>query len=352
MPSMPRIFPTSIVCLFSSIVLLMLPLGGCSGARELKIAGRTMGTSYHVTIIVNPLQTAADLQPLIEKRLAELNQSMSTFQPESEISRFNALQAAGRAFAVSPDFYTVAKLGQRLYAITDGAWDGTIDPLVDLWGFGRSPRRETPPPESAIKERLTRVGFDQIDLDQPGNLIKRRSTVTLDLASVAKGYGVDALAQLIREQGYTDYLVEIGGEVYAAGHRIDGTAWRVGINQPEATAAPDQIYQVVRLTNRAFATSGDYRNYFEFGGRRYAHIIDPRTGFPAARHLVSVSVLADTCALADGLATALMVMGPQAGLALIDRLEGIDCLMVERAPDGRLIDHRSQGFPPRDNAAS
>jgi thiamine biosynthesis lipoprotein len=182
-------------------------------------------------------------------------------------------------------------------------------------------------------------------------LIKRRATITLDLASVAKGYAVDALAQLIRERDYTNFLVEIGGEVYAAGHRIDGTPWRIGINQPEAAAPANQVYQMVRLENRAFATSGDYRNFFEFEGRRYAHIIDPRTGYPAARHLVSVSVLAENCALADGLATALMVMGPQAGLELINRLEGVTCLMVERSPDGRLVDHRSNGFPPQDNAS-
>jgi len=333
------------------LFLLILWTTGCSGVRELKIAGRTMGTTYHVTVIVGSLSPAPDLKPFIEKRLAELNQSMSTFQPDSEISRFNALPAAGRPFAVSPDFYAVARLGQTLYEITGGAWDGTIDPLVDLWGFGRSPRREGLPPESEIRARLQRVGFHQIDTTQPGHLIKRRATITLDLASVAKGYAVDALAQLIRERGYTNFLVEIGGEVYAAGHRIDGTPWRIGINQPDAAAPANQVYQMVRLENRAFATSGDYRNCFEFEGRRYAHIIDPRTGYPAARHVVSVSVLAETCALADGLATALMVMGPQAGLALINRLEGVTCLMVERSPDGRLIDHRSNGFPPRDNAS-
>jgi thiamine biosynthesis lipoprotein len=181
-------------------------------------------------------------------------------------------------------------------------------------------------------------------MDAEGRLSKTRPSVSLDLASVAKGYGVDAIAALIRNRGFSDYLVEIGGEVYAAGVRIDGQPWRIGINKPDSGAPFDQVYRVVTLQDRAFATSGDYRNYFEIDGRRYAHIIDPRTGYPVSNGVISVSVTAETCALADGLATALVVMGPSAGLDLVNRLPGVECLIITRDDQNRLHDFTSQGF--------
>ncbi len=326
------------------VVLVMVLFIGCSRQREIRISGRTMGTTYHVTVIGGYLVSVAKLKKAIDARLEAINASMSTYRPESEISRFNALKQAGTAFPVGEDFYRVAAFSRQLFEITAGAWDGTIDPLVDLWGFGRSGRPAKIPATREIRVRLDHVGFDLIDTSQEGALIKRDPKVTLDLASVAKGYGVDAVAALIREQGFTDFLVEVGGEVYAAGVRLDGRRWRIGINRPEAGAPVNQVYKVVTLQDRAFATSGDYRIFFEQDGVRFSHVIDPRTGRPVNNGVVSVSVTAATCARADGLATALMVMGVEDGLKLIDSLDDTECLIVVRDPEGNLVDHFSKGF--------
>jgi len=324
---------------------LLLFMVGCGGSREIRLSGKTMGTTYHITVIGGYFTAAAPLQKAIDNRLAEINASMSTYQPDSEISRFNRFHSTDSAFPISGDFQAVMKISRKLFQMTNGAWDGTLDPLIDLWGFGRTKRSiDRVPSNQDVQTLLPLVGFQQIAMDTDGHLRKSRPSVSLDLASVAKGYGVDAIAALIRKQGFSDYLVEIGGEVYAAGVRIDGEPWRVGINKPDPGAPFDQVYRVVHLQDRAFATSGDYRNYFEIDGRRYAHIIDPRTGYPVSNGVVSVSVTADTCALADGLATALVVMGTSDGLDLISRLPGVECLIVTRDDQNRLHDFASQGF--------
>ncbi len=333
------------------VALVMVLLLGCSGKREIRLTGRTMGTTYHVTIIGGYLTSVAQLQKAIDARLEAINASMSTYRPESEISRFNALQETDAAFPVGKDFYRVATISRELFKITAGAWDGTIDPLVDLWGFGRSQRPTRIPADDEIREHLARVGYDLIDTRQEGALIKRHPEVRLDLASVAKGYGVDAVAALIRERGFTNFLVEVGGEVFAAGVRLDGRQWRIGINRPVAGAPANQVYKVVALQDRAFATSGDYRIFFEQDGVRFSHVIDPRTGRPVANGVVSVSVTAATCARADGLATALMVMGVEDGLKLVDSLDDTECLMVVRDAEGNLVDHFSKGFHPYAEAA-
>jgi len=175
-------------------------------------------------------------------------------------------------------------------------------------------------------------------------LVKKKAAVSLDLASIAKGYGVDQVAGVLRGMGIEDFLVEIGGEVFAAGVRLDGKQWRVGINQPSRDAALDDIYAVVVLKDRAMATSGDYRRFYQIGDRVYSHIIDPATGYPLQNGVVSASVIAGNCTLADGLATALMVMGPQAGVALLDRLPDVQGLIVVRGGDGDLENFPSTGW--------
>jgi thiamine biosynthesis lipoprotein len=329
-------------CLF---LILLLFVTGCPGRREIKLTGRTMGTTYHITLIGGYLTAAAPLRQAIDTRLEEIEGSMSTYRPESDLSRFNQMQSIDRPLPIGRDFHNVMALADTLFRITAGAWDGTLFPLVDLWGFGPTPRPgNRAPADNLIRELLATVGFQHIVVHPDGQLSKRRASVSLDLASVAKGYAVDAVANLLRDQGFTDFVVEIGGEVYAAGVRIDGKPWRIGINEPAPGAPFNQVYRVVNLQDRAFATSGDYRNYVEIGGRRYAHIIDPRTGYPVSNGVVSVSVTAGTCAMADGLATALVVMGPSEGIALVNRLEEVECLIITHDDHGRLHDHESQGF--------
>ena len=303
-----------------------------------------MGTTYHIQVVSGYFQDVSGLKDKIEKRLQEINAAMSTYQKDSEISRFNAFKQAGIKFKISDDFYRVMKTAQTIYRLSDGAWDGTVNPLVDLWGFGHGGQKNKIPAEYEISALLPNIGFDNIEVLAPGYLVKKNAAVTLDLSSIAKGYGVDQVADTIRKEGFENYLVEIGGEVCASGFRPDGKQWRIGINRPKTDAAFDDVYKVVRLHNRAFATSGDYRNFFVVNGVRYAHIIDPRTGYPISNSVVSVSIIADTCAFADGLATAIMVLGPGKGIDLLNRLDGVEGLLIVEKMDGSLENFYSKGF--------
>ncbi len=329
-----------------ALITLAVALAGCSARRETRLAGRTMGTTYHVTVVHGFFNRPRGLDLLLTHRLEEIEQRFSTYRSDSEINRFNRWPAQGEAFKASAEFDLLIATAARIHALSRGAWDPTVRPLVDLWGFGPAPAAGRVPDASAIQAAREAVGFKRIRREANQTLVKTDSRVSLDLASIAKGYGVDALAALIRNEGYGDFLVEIGGEVFAAGRRPDGSPWRVGINQPRADASPDAVYRILGLTDRAMATSGDYRNFFESEGRRYAHIIDPRTGFPVANGVVSATVTAPDCTLADALATALCVMGPASGLAMIDTLSGVEALVLVAAGDGtRVEEYRSSGFP-------
>jgi thiamine biosynthesis lipoprotein len=212
-----------------------------------------------------------------------------------------------------------------------------------LWGFGKKPITRVPP-ENEITRIMSHIGFEYLEITDKSALIKHKEGLTLDLASIAKGYGVDQIAQILRENRLTDFLVEIGGEVVASGHRLDGDNWKVGINRPQPTAALNAVYKVLKLSNKALATSGDYRNFFELDGVRYSHVLDPRTGFPVSNGVVSVSIIAGNCTLADGLATAIMVMGPEKGLAVIDALKNVESLIIVHRSDGALLEYVSKGF--------
>ncbi|MFO7714756.1 FAD:protein FMN transferase [Desulfosarcina sp.] len=303
-----------------------------------------MGTTYHIKVVAGLFTSGAELQQQIDNRLAAINKSMSTYDPGSEISRFNDLESTSEPFFPSDDFLNVLQVAAELYRITDGAWDGTVDPLVNLWGFGRQGTSGRVPDDREIRQALSRVGFDRIQLNPAGTISKLDSALTLDLGSIAKGYGVDAIARLLGGQGFSDFLVEIGGEVFARGRRKDGKPWRVGINRPVRQAAIDDVYKAMPLMDQAMATSGDYRIFFQIGDQFYSHILDPRTGRPVTNGVVSATVVAANCTVADGLATALMVMGPEKGVALVDRLTSVACLIVVRQPDGTLTDHPSRGF--------
>jgi thiamine biosynthesis lipoprotein len=311
------------------------------------ITGRTMGTRYQIKVVADDALDMPRLKQRVDQRLEQINQSMSTYRPDSEISRFNAMQQKGEPFAVSDDFLKVMQAGRHIHRLSQGAWDGTVRPLVVLWGFGKADPIDALPPEQAIRRAKQLVDFNTIDIVPEGHLKKRRAGVTVDLASIAKGYGVDQVAALLSGMGFTQYLVEIGGEVYAAGGRANGKAWRIGINRPRKGGRADAVYRVVPLQDQAMATSGDYRNFVVIDGRSYSHIIDPRTGRPVSNGVVSASVIAAGCTLADGLATALMVMGPQTGLALLDGLAGVEGLIIVRKPDGTLVNHWSKGLEMR-----
>lgn len=330
---------------FAVIGVFFSVVAGCDFSKEISLVGRTMGTTYSVKIVASYFDDPEPIQQQIELRLKEINSSMSIFQADSEISRFNRSRATVPV-EVSEDFMRVALVGREIYRHSQGAWDATVNPLVNLWGFGSQKQdRQVPPPED-IERIRGHVGYEKILFPSTGGrmLQKRDPEVALDFGSIAKGYGVDRIAAVIAANGYRNYLVEIGGEVAAAGVRLDGKQWRVGVNTPLATASSSDVYKVVALQGKALATSGDYRNFFEMNGRIYSHVIDPRTGYPVSNGVVSASIIAGSCALADGLATAVMVMGAQDGMALVEKLEDVEGLVVVRNAEGRLADYRSSGF--------
>jgi thiamine biosynthesis lipoprotein len=331
-------------------LVIFLVLAGLAAGyvakREILIVGETMGTTFHVKVNTGWYKSTGTLHEKIETRLNEINQSMSVFRKDSELSRFNQFKAVGEKFPVSEDFYRVMVLAAKIHEWTGHAWDGTVMPLVNLWGFGSHGTTNTLPDPKALADARRSVGFHHISVGKDRSLIKNLEKVTLDLASIAKGYGVDAVSQLLRENGFSNFLVEIGGEVFAAGVRKDGKPWRVGINRPEKDSASTEVYRSLPLREQALATSGDYRNFFEIDGVRYSHVIDPATGYPVVTGVVSASVIADNCTIADGLATAIMVMGHEKSLELINRLPGIDCFIVVREADGTFTDHASSRLRP------
>ncbi len=302
-----------------------------------------MGTTYHISVVAPFWSSLSRLETLIQQELLALNQSMSVYDPQSEISRFNAMTDTRTALTISDRFADVLAVSSDVWRKTRGAFDPTVYPLVKLWGFNTdgSPKL---PDAAAIDAAKQRVGFHHIRFDARNRIGKSIPNVGMDLSAIAKGYGVDRVAGVLRNAGYTDFIVEIGGEVFASGRKPDGRLWKVGINYPDVAAPPDLVYRTLALSDRAVATSGDYRNFRNIEGKRYTHIIDPQTGAPIDNGVVSVTVIADTCALADGLATGLMVMGPEQAIPLVEEWPGIDCLFLVKNPEGKLIEFASSGF--------
>ncbi|MFO7555759.1 MAG: FAD:protein FMN transferase [Desulfobacterales bacterium] len=334
--------PIAVIFLLCFVILF----AGCGLKKEVEVSGKTMGTTYHITVVTGVFTHTTTLQKKIDTRLDEINKSMSTFRNDSEISRFNAYQNVNEKFRISDDFYNVMTVAKTLYELTGGVWDGTVKPLEILWGFGNSEHKNRIPSKTEIETLLSDIGFKNIEILTSHHLIKKKASISIDLASIAKGYGVDQMAALIRENGIRNFLVEIGGEVFAAGFRKDGKKWRIGINKPQAGSPFNQVYKVLELHDKGFATSGDYRNFFEKNGKRFSHILDPRNGYPVSNGVVSVSIMADTCTFADGLSTAVMVLGHKKGLDLVNRLDNTECFIVTQDKDGALIDHYSKGFLP------
>jgi thiamine biosynthesis lipoprotein len=314
-------------------------------ASALHLDGTTMGTSYGVTVPHLPGDASEEsLRRGIDRILTAIEQRMSTYRSDSEISHFNRTESTDWT-SVSQDTAIVVLEAQRMSRLSGGAFDITVAPLVDLWGFGpdRRPRRAPSSPE--LQVALARVGFEQLEARAvPAALRKRRPDVAVDLSAIAVGFAVDRVAEYLQSIGLLDYLVEIGGEMRGRGHSARGGEWMVAIEQPGAAGATAAA--VVRLSGRAIATSGDYRTYFEENGRRYSHVIDPRTGLPIAHDLASVSVVDVTTMRADALATALMVLGPDHGPRLAEH-EGLAALFVIRNHHGL----RTQRTPAFDRLA-
>ncbi|MBW8191776.1 FAD:protein FMN transferase [Neiella marina] len=287
--------------------------------EQIEIQGSTMGTYYVVKLVV-PDADAVDgeaIKQQIDARLIDLNRSMSTYDPESELSAFNQSDST-EAVVVSNQLGFVLDEAIRLGELSKGALDVTVGPLVNLWGFGPEGRPEKVPTDEDIKQARVRVGLEKIELSGTG-LRKFNDGVYVDLSAIAKGYGVDEVADLVLHLGFANAMIDIGGELRVAGYNQQCQPWRVAIEKPVSTERA--VQQVVDVSDIGMATSGDYRNYFEQDGQRFSHTIDPATAKPISHKLVSVTVLHPSSMTADGLATALMVMGDEKGLAWAEAIE-------------------------------
>jgi len=299
-------------------LLAVFVLVGCSDSDKEQLVGfdgSTMGTSYSLRWVAKDDRQVAEIQQAVEERLALINQQMSTYVPESEISRFNTLRSG--EMPVSAELAGLVQRSQAISEQTDGAFDITVGPLVNLWGFGSEGRVISAPSADKIASIRTRVGYQKLGVSQNPPLLTKATNLQVDLSAIAKGYAVDQLASLLLTKGINNYLVEIGGELKLSGNKPNGESWKIAIEAPLTTERAAQY--VLPISNIAMATSGDYRNYFEEDGVRYSHTIDPLTGAPINHALVSVTVLHPSCADADALATALMVMGDKRGVEFARR---------------------------------
>lgn len=331
-PSIPR--PRALIALIvlmvaGTIFSLLRPE---SHVAELHMSGRTMGTTYSVKY--RPVQDTPSLKAMqieVDALLTEINHTMSTYDPESELSRFNRMRTTDWVSA-SASLLAVLKAALEIGFQSEGAFDITVGPLVNLWGFGPELHPDRIPLESDIAAARARSGLDKVTLHETQPAIrKHRPDLFLDLSGIAKGYGVDRVAELMTAHGIEHYMVEIGGEVRVRGLKEHDTPWRIAIEKP--LSGERSVQTMLALSDIALATSGDYRNFFEIAGRRYSHTIDPTTGWPVDHHLVSVTVLADTSMRADAWATAFQVLGPERGMSIAERLSLPVLFVIER--DGK-----------------
>lgn len=293
--------------------------------------GPTMGTTYTVRISDPVSEEDFNFFALgIVEALESVDTNMSTYREDSELSQFNATLST-EPFDVSADTARVIAAALEVSRQTDGAYDITVGPLVNAWGFGPDGPQRSPDDEQIAALR-SQTGFQNVKVNVgTSELWKWVSGLSCDLSSIAKGFAVDKVTETLKTRGAENFMVEVGGEVRAVGQNAYGDAWRIGIRKPLQGVA--EHWGVVPLADKAMATSGDYQNFYESDGKRYSHIIDPRTGRPIESRLASVTVIHDECMMADAYATALTVMGPEAGLEFADEI-GLAVVFVMRTDDG------------------
>lgn len=296
------------------------------------LGGQTMGTSWSVKLIRPPHLDLQTIRDGIQQQLDLVIAQMSTWSASSDLSRYNQAEA-GSWHALSmrpPHFLRVLDCALQIAERSGGAYDPSVGPLVNLWGFGPDPVRSEAPDAASLAQARARCGWQRVRIDRARNALLQPGGLYLDFSSIAKGYAVDLVTEHLRSIGVQSHLVEVGGELRGHGVKSDGQPWWVGLEQPPApTGSEPGMQSIVALHGLALATSGDYRRYFEHAGKRYSHTIDPRTAQPIAHALASVTVLHADCMTADAWATALMVLGDEEGLALA--LEaGLAALFVRR----------------------
>ncbi len=338
--------------LLAGLATVLFFLTSCNGGAEAppksdyqQMEGQTMGTYYRVSYADAERR---DFQLEIEELLGEINRQVSTYIESSTISRFN--QAEEELLLSPADTHFLANYAQAdvVYRETNGAFDPTVMPLVNYWGFGYTKKKPVTAVDSIVIDSLMQyVGFDKIELLREGEqrvLRKALPGVQLDFSAIAKGYGVDAIGELLYGKGIRHFLVDIGGELVGLGLSPRGGPWRVGINVPREEAAFSEIQQAVPLEDRAIATSGNYRNFYEVDGVKYSHTINPRTGFPERSPLLSASVFAENCMTADAYATACMVMGLDSAYQLVQRLDDLEGYFIFSDEAGLMQIRHSPGL--------
>lgn len=321
--------------LVTSLIVLLAACGGQNSVEplpQLELAGHTMGTTYSVKVVSSQDSMAQALKIELDKALVNINQAMSTYIDDSELSSFNRSET-NQWYSASPMLLDVLQAARGVFVLSEGSFDPSIGPLVNLWGFGPEMKLELPEPDQ-ISQAKRRVGFNYLDIDAARGQLRKSRDLYVDLSAIAKGYAVDRLADIIESKGFEHYLVEIGGELKSSGLNAERQPWRIAIEKPQAGVR--LVHGVINVSDMGMATSGDYRNFFEKNGRRYSHTIDPRTGYPVEHSLVSVTVLANDCMRADALATAFMVMGVETGYELAEK-QGMAVWFIEQK-EGKLVD--------------
>lgn len=326
------------VALLLVVLSLLFVLLGCSRQPQIfAYQGQTMGTTFTVKWVSSNTALDSKLAAQIDQLLIDINHSMSTYQNDSELSRINQRPAA-ESVTLSVGLTQVLKQALEISHSSGGAFDVTVGPLVNLWGFGPEGRIIRAPAEADIEALRQRVGYHYIHL--VGQQLSRERDVYIDLSAIAKGYGVDQVAELLESSGIMAYLVEIGGELRARGHKPDGGHWKIAIESPDS--AERKVQRIIKVNDIGIATSGDYRNYFEENGVRFSHTINPVTGAPINHKLASVTVLASNCATADALATAMMVLGPDQAEAYAEEQE-VEALLIIKSDEG-FVEIMTPGF--------
>lgn len=314
----------SIICLITSLVLV-----SCRKPELHKETRLLMGTLVSVEIAADSPQVVDGIMPKIWAEAERLEVIFSRYLPDSEISRINR-EAARHPVTVSDEMMTVLSRAEEISRLTDGAFDITIGPIMEIWGFFPE-RKGRVPSDEEIEEALSRLGWRAVELDRDRRTVRFSDPgVEIDLGGLAKGYIVDRLVSLLVEEGIESALVNAGGDIYCLGSSPGGRYWRIGMEHPRNDK---EMVTVLNLKDRAVATSGDYRNYFIRRRLRYSHIIDPRTGRPSRSGVVETSVLAPDCLTADALATALFITGAEAGIELLNTIEGVDGIIVTEEED-------------------
>lgn len=320
-----------------SLLTLFIIASACtSKSKYVFNEGQIFGTIYHITY---ESHDGTDLHEGIKQMMDSLNRSLSTYDPNSTISKVNQ----NKEVTLDPFFLTVFKKAEKVSALTEGAFDITVAPMVNVWGFGfKNKENVTPELIDSLKQL---VGYTKVKLEN-GKIVKENPGTMLDCSAIAKGFGVDVVAAYIRDKGCKNYMVEIGGEVVAHGANPKGQTWNIGISKPEEDSffKEQQLEAIAGLKDKALATSGNYRNFYVEGGKKYAHTIDPKTGYPVQHSLLSTTVLSDSCMTADAYATAFMVLGLDKSIEIANSIPEIEVYFIYAGEDGKLKSYFSDGF--------